>query len=110
MIKSVHYLRGLAALIVVLFHFRYYLNDHYEQHQQLGDALFANGAFGVDLFFIISGFIICYATERTETKPLMSYVLKSTLRFCSFNWLCKSGISVLIFETKLQIYFDFQLC
>lgn len=88
MIKSVHYLRGLAALIVVLFHFRYYLNDHYEQHPQLGDALFANGAFGVDLFFIISGFIICYATERNESKPLMSYVLKRVLRIYPLLVIC----------------------
>lgn len=79
MIKSVHYLRGLAALLVVFFHFRYYLNDYYA-HPQLGDMLFANGAFGVDLFFIISGFIICYATQRPEPKPLVSYALKRIFR------------------------------
>lgn len=79
MIKSVHYLRGLAALLVVCFHFRYYLNDYYA-HPRLGDVLFANGAFGVDLFFIISGFIICYATQRPEPKPLVSYVVKRIFR------------------------------
>lgn len=79
MIKSVHYLRGLAALLVVFFHFRYYLNDYYV-HSHLGDLLFANGAFGVDLFFIISGFIICYATQRPEPKPLVSYALKRIFR------------------------------
>lgn len=79
MIKSVHYLRGLAALLVVFFHFRYYLNDYYA-HSRLGDMLFANGAFGVDLFFIISGFIICYATQRPEPKPLVSYALKRIFR------------------------------
>lgn len=79
MIKSVHYLRGVAALIVVFFHFRYYLNDYYD-NANLGDTLFANGAFGVDLFFIISGFIICYATQRPEPKPLLSYVLKRFFR------------------------------
>ncbi|GGE63083.1 MAG TPA: acyltransferase [Paenalcaligenes hominis] len=79
MIKSVHYLRGLAALLVVFFHFRYYLNDYYA-HSRLGDLLFANGAFGVDLFFIISGFIICYATQRPEPKPLVSYALKRIFR------------------------------
>lgn len=78
-VKSIHYLRGVAALMVVFFHFRYYLNDTYAQ-KDLGDMLFSNGAFGVDLFFIISGFIICYATEKKEQRPLVSYTLKRFFR------------------------------
>lgn len=88
MIKSVHYLRGLAALVVVLFHFRYYLNDYYSLYPQLGDVLFANGAFGVDLFFIMSGFIICYATERVEPKPLLAYVFKRVFRIYPLLIVC----------------------
>lgn len=78
-IRSIQYLRGLAALLVVFFHFRYYLNDVY-QIDHLGDLLFQNGAFGVDLFFIISGFIICYATRRPEQRPLLSYGMKRFFR------------------------------
>lgn len=78
-VKSIQYLRGVAALMVVFFHFRYYLNDTYAQ-KDLGDILFINGAFGVDLFFIISGFIICYATERKEQRPIVSYTLKRFFR------------------------------
>lgn len=79
LIRSVQYLRGLAALLVVFFHFRYYLNDVYAK-PDLGDALFQNGAFGVDLFFIISGFIICYATRKPEQRPLISYGMKRFFR------------------------------
>src|SRR5699024_9452959 len=78
-IKSIQYLRGLAALLVVFFHFRYYLNDIYPD-KELGDLLFQNGAFGVDLFFIISGFIICYATRHPEQRPLLSYGMKRFFR------------------------------
>jgi peptidoglycan/LPS O-acetylase OafA/YrhL len=63
MVKSIHYLRGIAALFVVLFHLRGYVNNTYVQ-SNLGDLLFVNGAFGVDLFFVISGFIICFATQK----------------------------------------------
>src|SRR5699024_4647506 len=78
-IKGIQYLRGLAALMVVYFHFRYYLNDIYSK-QDLGEFLFKNGAFGVDLFFIISGFIICFATQRDEERPLLSYASKRFFR------------------------------
>lgn len=79
MVLSVHYLRGLAALIVVCFHYRYYLNESFPV-VDIGDILFSNGAYGVDLFFIISGFIICYSTERTEKLPALSFALKRFFR------------------------------
>jgi len=78
-IKSIQYLRGLAALMVVFYHFRHYLNGVYVE-KDLGNLLFDQGAFGVDLFFIISGFIICYATRRREAHPLVSYALKRVFR------------------------------
>src|SRR5690625_1923013 len=79
MVLSVHYLRGLAALIVVCFHYRYYLNDSFPV-VDIGDILFSNGAYGVDLFFIISGFIICYSTERIEKFPALSFAMKRFFR------------------------------
>lgn len=65
-ILSVHYLRGIAALLVVFFHFRSFLDNVYVQ-KDLGNILFGSGAFGVDLFFMISGFIISLSTERTSS-------------------------------------------
>ncbi|EEW1799930.1 acyltransferase [Escherichia coli] len=65
-IISIHYLRGIAALLVVFFHFRFYLNNVYAQHD-LGTLLFGGGAFGVDLFFMISGFIIAMSTNKTNS-------------------------------------------
>ncbi|MBM7202884.1 acyltransferase family protein, partial [Citrobacter freundii] len=62
-LNSIQFLRGFAAVFVVAFHFRVALNDVYAQ-TNLGDLLFSNGAFGVDLFFVISGFIIHYSTMR----------------------------------------------
>ncbi|HEX8603289.1 MAG TPA: acyltransferase [Pseudoduganella sp.] len=53
-------LRGIAVLLVVLTHGRYLLLD--TDQFALADKLFYPGAMGVDLFFIISGFIMVYTT------------------------------------------------
>lgn len=76
-VRSIHYLRGMAALLVVFFHFRFYLNGVYAQ-KDLGTILFGGGAFGVDLFFIISGFIIAMSTER-KGSPLI-FVIRRFFR------------------------------
>nr|WP_315213963.1 acyltransferase [uncultured Duganella sp.] len=53
-------LRGVAALLVVLTHARYALLG--TAAYPLADQWLGPGAMGVDLFFIISGFIMCYTT------------------------------------------------
>jgi len=64
-VRSIHYLRGIAALLVVAFHLRSNLNNVYAQ-KDLGELLFASGSSGVDLFFIISGFIIALSTKNSS--------------------------------------------
>lgn len=60
-------LRGLAALSVVLFHGSRFISPYY---QGLGWRLFGGGSsMGVDLFFVISGFIMVYTT-RQNTNAL----------------------------------------
>jgi len=56
-------LRGIAVLCVVLTHARYLLQD--TDQFPLAQRLFYPGAAGVDLFFIISGFIMVYTTAGT---------------------------------------------
>lgn len=76
-ILSIHYIRGISALMVVLFHFRGVLNDVYAQ-KDLGNILFRWGEIGVDAFFIISGFIICLSTKNKT--PAKEFVLKRFFR------------------------------
>ncbi|MBS0916400.1 acyltransferase family protein [Providencia rettgeri] len=64
-VLSIHYIRGISALLVVLFHFRGVINDVYAQND-LGHLLFRWGEIGVDVFFVISGFIICLSTKNTN--------------------------------------------
>jgi peptidoglycan/LPS O-acetylase OafA/YrhL len=60
-------LRGIAALLVVLTHARYALLNTPAYPQ--ADQMFLPGAMGVDLFFLISGFIMCYSTARSDGSP-----------------------------------------
>lgn len=60
-IPSVQALRGLAALAVVLFHFRIYLSD-----ENLLRQCFAFGTYGVQVFFVLSGFVLCHSLYHRE--------------------------------------------
>ncbi|MCZ5509360.1 acyltransferase family protein [Escherichia coli] len=74
--------------MVVFYHLKARLNDVYAQ-ENLGDLLFNSGAFGVDLFFVISGFIICYATDRKDknmaAKYLVSRFFLEYILFCGYQ-------------------------
>ncbi|HFY9779236.1 TPA: acyltransferase family protein [Escherichia coli] len=85
-VNSIHYLRGIAALMVVFYHLKARLNDVYAQ-ENLGDLLFNSGAFGVDLFFVISGFIICYATDRKDKNMAAKYLVSRFFRIYPLLWL-----------------------
>jgi peptidoglycan/LPS O-acetylase OafA/YrhL len=78
----VQLLRGLAALLVVLTHARYALLD--TPGFPLANLLFFPGAFGVDLFFLISGFIMCYATADSDGSP--GYVARFAVKRWSRVW------------------------
>lgn len=83
MIKSIHYMRGIAALMVFFYHERAMLNGVYAQ-SNLGSLLFSNGYFGVDLFFMISGFVILLSTEKDGSAS--SFALKRFFRIFPTYW------------------------
>ncbi|AJI88426.1 acyltransferase family protein [Yersinia rochesterensis] len=78
-LDSIQVLRGVAALLVVLFHFRHFVNDVYPL-KDLGDRLFLFGEAGVDLFFIISGFIIVYSSKNREKNTFSEFAIKRFFR------------------------------
>ncbi|MEH4661136.1 acyltransferase [Phytobacter diazotrophicus] len=78
-LKSLQILRGLAALSVVLFHYRFYMVPD-NGDMTTPDKLFGWGAIGVDLFFVISGFIMVYITHnRTSGVSTWSEFIKGRL-------------------------------
>lgn len=78
-LDSIQFLRGMAVLLVIAFHFRQYLNNVYAQ-ADLGDRLFGLGEVGVDIFFVISGFIIVYSSRNKERNTPLEFSIKRFFR------------------------------
>ncbi|CAI8833749.1 acyltransferase family protein [Chryseobacterium sp. IT-36CA2] len=60
-LNNLQILRGISALLVCCFHFRETINL---PDLNLGDILFKKGSIGVPVFFIISGFIMAFTTQK----------------------------------------------
>lgn len=71
-LDSVQMLRAIAALAVVFFHI----------------PLFRNGDWGVDIFFVISGFIMAMVT----TQPTSHFFTKRLVRVVPLYWLGTLGV------------------
>ena len=70
-LQSIQALRGLAALLVVFFHIRSLelkgIAENGLTEQSWIGGVFTNGYVGVDLFFVISGFIMVFVTQEAGT-------------------------------------------
>jgi peptidoglycan/LPS O-acetylase OafA/YrhL len=82
-LQQVDALRGFAALAVVLFHFTTRFTELYRPGQTLSVA-FPHGHLGVNLFFIISGFVVFMTLERT-VRP-MDFVVSRFSRLFPSYW------------------------
>ncbi len=83
MINSIQLLRAIAAYGVVLFHATEFIIAN-----QPGANIFdfAIGAAGVDLFFVISGFVMVYVT-KPSVKP-SGFMLRRLIRIAPLYWVC----------------------
>ncbi|MGB1310797.1 MAG: acyltransferase family protein [Leucothrix sp.] len=85
LVLSLQYLRGLAALMVLM--------DHIGQKsaQQSADVLsgWHVGGAGVDLFFIISGFIMCHTTahKHQTVGATRQFIIRRLFRIIPLYWL-----------------------
>lgn len=76
-------LRGIAAVAVVLFHMSTRFNQLFAPSEPASWA-FPHGHYGVNLFFIISGFVIFMTLERTR-RP-MDFVVSRFSRLFPSYW------------------------
>ncbi|WP_104666306.1 acyltransferase family protein [Ensifer adhaerens] len=81
-IYGIQYLRALAALGVVIFHAAERTGHH-----------FAIGAAGVDVFFVISGFIMWVISERRPVSPL-AFLRDRIQRIAPIYWLATAVMVV----------------
>lgn len=87
---SIQHLRGFAALSVVLFH-----------ACQWSQIDFATGQAGVDVFFVISGFVMWMATTGEPVRPL-AFLKRRVVRVVPLYWLITLALAagVLLFPAR----------
>lgn len=83
MIVSIQYLRGIAALLVLLAHISYK-----DIQYSLGIFHFDIGIFGVDIFFIISGFIMYQVSYNSPNTlySVYSFLKHRIIRIMPLYW------------------------
>ena len=77
MIKNLQVLRALAALLVAYYHFGF-------NNSKIG-------FFGVDIFFIISGFIMSFVLFKNQTDFFKAYYKNCTDVLCCYNFYFNPG-------------------
>jgi len=76
-------LRGIAALMVMLSHYTWAYDYHFNLINE-HNFHFENGGFGVDIFFIISGFVIFMTLEKITT--IREFIISRFSRLYPTYW------------------------
>ncbi len=92
--KELDALRGIAALMVVFFHFTWGRPD--------SNFYFRVGDMGVDLFFIISGFVIFMSLSKIKTSK--EFIINRFCRLYPTYWACLTLTFILI-----NIYYHYTI-
>jgi len=92
---SLQILRAAASTLVVLGHTRGLIGHHFDSTPF--PSLFERGDRGVDLFFVLSGFIMTYVHFRDIGKPerYSGYLYSRVTRIYPFVWIVSIGAVVI---------------
>ena len=94
-VVSIQALRGLAAALVVVAH----ILEHPLTHA--GDQLLLVGRFGVEIFFVISGFIISSTLGNSPFNPVR-FAFRRVMRIAPLYWVC-TGVTFALTAFAPQI-------
>ena len=99
MLQSLQVFRGLAAAAVVLVHASVSTEAFVGQVPDVLMRAFQLGGYGVDFFFVLSGFIIMHAhMGKPQTRAMMKgYALKRVVRIFPAYWPIGLGVIAMYF-------------
>ena len=87
MLVNIQFLRFAAAMLVVFYHSSAHLKSTGVEQGPLFDIFEAIGFAGVDVFFVISGFIMAYTTmEKQGLDPAINFFKRRLARIYSGYW------------------------
>ncbi len=106
-IKSIEMLRAVAVVLVVLMHATHLMCDIrlYQSYPVFGIFNFGHG--GVDIFFVLSGFIIFYIHHKEfgNIEFVLPYLLKRVARIYPAYWIVMAFyFTILIFSPSQDKY------
>lgn len=102
-LNLIQLLRGVASMLVVLMHATININENYSQ--PLFGNIFTFGGAGVDIFFVLSGFIITYSTKKSLvlTSNFTRFLKRRFVRIFPTYWIVIT--SLLIIQFVLPSFF-----
>lgn len=100
-IINVQYLRAIAAIMVALHHY----SDAYRSYFGLDWPDYQVGAFGVDIFFVISGFIMWTIAASRPTSP-GGFLKRRIIRIVPLYWAVTIFITMVNTDDGLQIMWN----
>ena len=95
-------LKGIACLFVLLFHYTTQYAKAFETEATLQLLNFKYGGYGVDLFFVISGFVILLTINKVKTPK--EFIYKRFSRLYPTFWICVCITFFLVNASELNIY------
>lgn len=86
-LQLIQMLRGIASMLVVLFHMTFNFSEIF--HRSSFFNIFDFGSSGVDIFFVLSGFIIAYANIGFVARPTKAatFVKRRFVRIFPIYWI-----------------------
>lgn len=101
-INSIQILRGGAAWMVVLHHFMQ-LFYNFTPTNFLGNFFSFHGGFGVDIFFVISGFIMAYILSTNNSITSKNFFINRIIRIVPNYWFWTLVVLIMgVFIEKLS--------
>lgn len=99
---GVQFLRFFAAFVVLVFHASFYLSSRIDASVATWNA----GAQGVEIFFVISGFVMALATRplRLQADGFRYFVLSRIIRIVPLYWTVNLAKFSLMFVAPALIY------
>lgn len=99
MITNIQALRAYAAIIVVLYHSVGLASDYGFEYGNLGFLTFNVehwGSVGVDIFFVISGYIMFMINNKRQQSPT-EFIINRIKRIVPIYWLLVLSITVIFY-------------
>ena len=100
-LHSIQSLRAIAALLVFLCHLFAMEEAHAGRSENL-TSFWVNGAHGVDLFFVISGFVIVWVASdaRQGWRSALDFLFARIARIYPLWWLFAGATAIMLWIAR----------